>query len=314
MRPPRFTIAKLMGTVASAAILLAVFRLGSFAGLVALVPLGITALIARLSAGPSASRQALWVGAAGTLLLPFLAAIWINQQLWGFFVSRPAVDRRIVNARQIETVTRVETGSDSPGGRMFTGLPVGEVGSFIQVHPQEGDYYVLEGRILRELTDRQALPAEPRIMPAGRLEGLYQVLEATGWLEDGEPGYADAKRLSGIVVEALDQDGRPLLFVGVCGGEVSNDHHPYYEFLFTTDSLGAPAKLLSSQRFYYDVAGIEGLEWPVFLPAFAWFSLIPTLPIQGFLLWRARRRERVRSDDPTGKTATPEPDTRGRDV
>ena len=180
--------------------------------------------------------------------------------------------------------------SDSRGGRTFTSMPIGAVDSFIQVHPQEGDYYVLEGRILRALKDRQALPAEPSVMPAGRLEGLYQALEATGRLEDGETGYANAKRLSGIVVEALGQDGRPLLFVGVRGGEVSNDHYPYYEFLFTTDSPGALPKLLSSQRFYYDVAGIEGAEWPVFLPVFAFFSLIPTLPLQGFLLRRTRLR------------------------
>jgi hypothetical protein len=314
MRTPRFTIAKLMGTVASSAILLAVFRLGSFAGLFALLPFGITAIIARLSGGPSAYRQALWVGAAGTLLLPFLAAIWINDQMWGYFVSRPAVDRRIVNAHQIETISRVETGSDSRGGRTFTSMPVGEVDSFIQVHPQEGDYYVLEGRILRALKDRQALPAEPRLMPPARLEGLYQVLEFTGRLENGKPGYEHAKELRGIVVEALGQDGRPLLFVGVCGGEVSNDHHPYYEFLFTTDSPGAPPKLLSCQRFYYDVAGMEGVEWPVFLPVFALFSLIPTLPLQGFLLWRARRHRRVKSDDPARITSAQESDPRGPDL
>jgi hypothetical protein len=195
-----------MGTVASSAILLAVFRLGSLAGLFALLPFGITAIIARLSGGPSAYRQALWVGAAGTLLLPFLAAIWINHQMWGYFLSRPAVDRRIVNARQIET------------------------------------------------------------------------------------------------------------FAGVRGGEVSNDHHPYYEFLFTTDSPGAAPKLLSSQRFYYDVAGMEGVEWPVLLPVFALYGLIPTIPLQGFLLWRARRRRRVQSDDPTRKTSTQESDPRGPDL
>ena len=113
MRTPRFTIAKLMGIVASSAILLAVFRLGSFAGLVALLPLAITAIVARLGGGPSGYRQALWVGAAGTLLLPFLAAIWLNYLMWGYFVTRPPVDRRIVNSRQIETIGRVEAGSDS---------------------------------------------------------------------------------------------------------------------------------------------------------------------------------------------------------
>ena len=78
-------VAKLMVTVASAAILLAVFCLGSFVGLVALLPFGITALISRLGSSRSEQRRALWVGAAGTLLLPFLAAIWINHQTWGYF-------------------------------------------------------------------------------------------------------------------------------------------------------------------------------------------------------------------------------------
>ena len=224
--------------------------------------------------------------------LPFLAAIWINHQMWGYYVARPALDRRIVEARQVETVTRVETISDPTGSRAFSGVPVGEVDSFIQVHPQEGDYYILEGRVLRALKDRQALPAQARGMPAGRLRGLYQVLDETGRLEEGEPGYVDAKNLSGMVVEALGRDGRPLVFVGVTGCEVSKDHYSYYEFLFTIESPGGQLKLLSTQRFYYDVAGEEGVEWPVFLPVLTTASLIPTLPIQGFLLWCGRRRRR----------------------
>jgi hypothetical protein len=76
--------------------------------------------------------------------------------------------------------------------------------------------------------------------------------------------------------------------------------------LFATDSGGALPKLLSSQRFCYDVAGIEGVECPDFLPAFALFSLIPTPPLQGFLLWRARRHRRVRSNDPIRITSTHE--------
>ena len=91
------------------------------------------------------------------------------------------------------------------------------------------------------------------------------------------------------MVEAQGRDGRPLLFIGVRGGEVSNDHHPYYEFLFSNESSGGNLKLLSSQRFYYDVAGMEGMEWPVFLMVFAFLGLIPTLPVQGFLLRRSRR-------------------------
>jgi hypothetical protein len=301
MRPPRFTIANLMATVSLAAILLAVFRFGSFRGLVALLPLGVTALISRLGSSQSERRYALGLGVAGTLLLPFLAAIWINHLMWGYYVTRPGLDRRIALARQIESVTRVETRSDLSGHREFFGVPVVDVDGFIQVHPQEGDYYVLEGRVLRALKDRQILPPEAQEMPSSRLRGLYQVLNESGRLEDGEPGYDHAKELSGIVVEAIGRDGRPLLFVGVRGGEVSNDHHPYYEFVFTRDSAAGHLKLVSTQHFYYDLAGIEGLEWPVFLPVLTIASLIPTLTTQGFLLWRGRRR-RMRLGDTTQLT------------
>ncbi len=279
-----------MVAVVLAAILLAVFRARSLMGLVTLLPFGITALIARSGSSPSVRRRALWVGAVGTLLLPFLAAIWINHEMWGYYVSRPAVDRRIVEARQIQTITRVETESDARGNRTFSGAPIREVESYIQVHPEEGDYYVLEGRVLRDLKYRQVLPGKAQEIPADRLGSLYQILKDTGQLEDGEPGYPDAPQLSGVVVEALGRDGRPLLFVGVRGREVSNDHYPYYEFLFTSDSLGGPLKPLSSQRFYYDVAGMEGAEWPAFLPFLAFLGLIPALPVQGFLLWRGARR------------------------
>jgi hypothetical protein len=289
MRPPRFTIAGLMFAVVMAAVLLAVLRASSIT-LVALIPFGITALVARLGSSPPAFRRALCAGAVGTLLLPSLAAIWINHEMWGYYVSRPAVDRRIVEARQIEAVSRVETKADARGKRTFSGAPFGKVDDYIQVHPQEDDHYVLEGRVLRELKYRQVLSAEFREIPAAQLVDLHQILDDTGRLEDGEPGYTDAKKLSGIVVEALGRDGRPLLFVGTRGGQVSNDHYPYYEFLFTSDSHGGPLKLLSFKRFYYDVAGVEGVEWPAFLPIFSFFGLVPTLPLQGFLLLRGRRR------------------------
>ncbi|MDR3622449.1 MAG: hypothetical protein P4L85_24070 [Paludisphaera borealis] len=279
-----------MVAVVLAAILLAVFRAGSLMGLAALFPFAITAIIAGSGSSPSVRRWALSVGAVGVLLVPFLVAIWINHEMWGYYVSRPDVDRRIVNARRIETITDVKTVTDAHGLRAFSGAPAGDLETYLQVHPQEGDYYVLGGRVLRTLKYRDVLPEEVRGIPPSRLESLYQVLDESGRLEDGEPGYSDAKSLSGIVVEALGGDGRPLLFVGVEGREVSNDHYPFYEFLFTSDSPGGPLKLLSYQRFYYDVAGIEGLEWPAFLLIFAFIGLIPTLPVQGFLLWRGRRR------------------------
>ncbi len=287
----RLKIRWLMASIGLAAILVAVFRFHSYMGLFALVPFGIAVLIAQSGLSLSLRRRALRVGAVGTLLLPFLAAIWINHELWGYYVSRPAVDRRIVEAGQVETISRVKTVLDFEGRRIFSGSAIEDADGYIQEDGQEGDYYVLEGRILRALKDRQAPPAKARDIPASRLEGLYKALEDTGRLEAGEPGYPDSKSLCGIVVEALGQDGHRLLFVGARGREVSNDHYPYYEFVFTRDASTRALRPVSFQRFYFDVAGIEGVEWPAFLPFLSFLSLIPTIPMQGFVLLRGNRRQ-----------------------
>jgi hypothetical protein len=50
-----------------------------------------------------------------------------------------------------------------------------------------------------------------------------------------------------------DQDS--LVFASFSGGEVSNDHHAMYEVL-----LRRPDTLLSSRRYYGDVAGVEGMS------------------------------------------------------
>ena len=159
------------------------------------------------------------------------------------------------------------------------------------------------------MKERRVLPSEAPAISAEHLRGLYRLLDDTGLLEDGEPGYTEAKQLRGVVVEALGRDGCPLLFIGVQGGEVANDHHPYYEFAFAIDSPDGHPRLLSAQRFYYDVAGIEGWEWPVFLPVLAFLALIPTVAVQEFLLSRGRGGGRL--DETGGATSAVERDPLG---
>jgi hypothetical protein len=78
MQSHRFTIANLMFAVVFVAILLTVFRAFSLMGVIVLIPFAIAAFIAPLGSSPLVRRRLLWVGVAGTLLLPFLFAILIN--------------------------------------------------------------------------------------------------------------------------------------------------------------------------------------------------------------------------------------------
>ena len=88
----------------------------------------------------------------------------------------------------------------------------------------------------------------------------------------GERVYYDTLgKLDGIVTEFVTGDNVKYLFAGLSGREVSNDHYPQYEFLFV--EKGDQYKLIKKQRFYRDIAGIEGLEYANIAP---FFSLLLT--------------------------------------
>ena len=70
--------------------------------------------------------------------------------------------------------------------------------------------------------------------------------------------------LFGIITEFKTFNNKKLLFAGLNGGEVSNNHFPFYEFLFI--KVGNNYSLVKSQRFYTDLAGLEGLEFSIVVP------------------------------------------------
>ena len=85
-------------------------------------------------------------------------------------------------------------------------------------------------------------------MSSKDLAALYHQLEATQLLHWGAPGYDRARELTGIALVAEGRGSQRYLIVGVTGGQVSNDHHPYYEFLFRVPGRGADLKLVSHHR------------------------------------------------------------------
>jgi hypothetical protein len=80
--------------------------------------------------------------------------------------------------------------------------------------------------------------------------------------------------ISGLALEAEDADGRRLLFVGLGSGQVSNDHYPRYEFLFAAAPGTDRFELISRNRWFVDIAGVEGFEWYVVYPFFFVAALV----------------------------------------
>jgi hypothetical protein len=66
-------------------------------------------------------------------------------------------------------------------------------------------------------------------------------------------------------------DGESLSILSARGGQVSNDHYPYYEVLYDEN-----LDVFHSQMYYLDWAGIEGFEGlPTFIVAsIGWLVLM----------------------------------------
>lgn len=63
---------------------------------------------------------------------------------------------------------------------------------------------------------------------------MREALESAGALAEGETGYTHAKELWGHMAVAQNTQGMEIVVAALDVGEVSNDHHPYYEAAFTS--------------------------------------------------------------------------------
>jgi hypothetical protein len=114
---------------------------------------------------------------------------------------------------------------------------------------------------------------------------LWHAANDAGLLVTGTDGYPDTATLWGHIAVTTLVDGREVILASVAGYEYSNDHYPYYELVavFEEDAL----RIIKSQSFFFDVAGIEGATW-LGMSMLACFVITPVAGIP--LLFRDRRK------------------------
>lgn len=212
------------------------------------------------------------------LFFAFLGSTIWSKSYWGYFIRQPGFDKRITKWEKVLTVTPVSTQIESDDSKVFVVNPNYSILGRIE-DGRNNRYYSLEARILIALKDSGKLPKSPEYMDAELLRSLHERLDSSGLLIEGYPGYDEAKVLRGVVIEALGIDNKRYVFVAVKGYEVSNDHRPYYEFLFEVDSQTSDLNLLSRKQFFYDLAGIEGCEWYIMFLCSSGFGLLISMPI-----------------------------------
>lgn len=182
---------------------------------------------------------------AATPVLAVATAVVFSYSYWGYAWALPDLDSRVHSVRWI-AVSGFESRED---GSAWT----------LQTRDRLSAHRTEEARDFECCVDGRILNVTGLLsdLRAAELAAVETEILAHVPLQSGDEGYAFARRLHGVVAVGEDEHQQPIAFASFTGGEVSNDHYPMYEVLIRR----APhVEVLSTRRYYGDVAGIEVLS------------------------------------------------------
>lgn len=213
------------------------------------------------------------------LAVSLIASISASRWYWGYFFMRPPVLGQVHKIKTVTAVVPFATQIVQNGHPLAVPDPKYDLGRDLNEFPTD-PYYDLTGRVVKAVRSKGSL-SQVLNDNLGVFPGIYEELRKAGLLAASEQGYNSIKGLRGVLVEGTDGSGGRIVVVAASGGEVSNDHYPFYEAAFTSAAGSSDLAYAGGQRFFYDVAGSEGLEWygvwlflaPFSLPAAGVFAL-----------------------------------------
>jgi hypothetical protein len=230
----------------------------------------------------------------------FLVAATFNRIYWGYLFQRPSIDPRALAATRLVGASPVSLHVGADGSRTLVeedphwGTHRFQAPGWYDAdkagpYGAEHDYYLLEFRLLHALELRGKVTYPVARIAEESLDGVFTAVTPVLRVKPS-PGYTPlTERVRGIVYELADaQDNRTLL-IALRTGEVSNDHYRFAEVLLTPDR-----RVLGCRRFFFDVAGMEGMEFAGIWTTLAILGSVTLVPVSMlYVAGRAIHRRRA---------------------
>jgi hypothetical protein len=221
------------------------------------------------------------------MTLSLVSAAFVSNSLWGYVLKRPGVPAAALDASYIKSLIVVSNWRPENLGVLQKNGTWQELITLSKNHP----YDIPEGRALIAWHELDLLN---RHMNETSIETAHKALKAvSSFFPNGAHEYKDSAENRSALVAVFDGDlGKDLIFVAARGGQIRNDHYGYREFVLRPRENGY--QILQQAGFQFDVAGIEGLEFPHFFVIFflSMVLLIGLLNVQ--TLWN-RMADSVRT-------------------
>ncbi len=212
------------------------------------------------------------------LIIISLTGNFWNYYYWGYFLKRPTIFSQLKNANEILSITESSINKEN---HLF---------SYIDINP-DYYYYSYERPIIAMLENWESrgnlldyekiYKSENLKLSNNEIKTIEYLIAKSNFLTKPEKGYEQfSNGINGIFIEFTtskqkntsilnlkEHQRKPELeydkiytYALINSGQLSNDHFARYEFLIHNNAI------VRKQKFYYDVAGIEGLEYPTVAP------------------------------------------------
>ncbi len=206
-----------------------------------------------------------------------------NLDYWGYAFKRPTVFKEINNASTLLQCSKVSN-YDSAGLKSLY-VVIDTTEDFENLFGRKDPYYGNVDRPFMVFQDNSHQHGDlydfsnvyydtTKKLPPIELENINAQIQKTGIIDKGEQkfNYDHLGQVDGVVTKFRTDDNKTYILAGLWGREISNDHSPFYEFLFIKEN--GNYNLTKKQKYYTDFAGIEGLEYANLAPI---FSLLVTV-------------------------------------
>lgn len=207
----------------------------------------------------------------GIFLLPFLISAtiflgYLNKNEWGYWFKRPSVFQELKKAKTIISISNITKANGEENFKIDT-----ETENSRELRGRKNLYYGNLDRPIMIFEDNSWLQPDLKnhlsiaadLSPKINRENL-EILTKTFLNSEilsapsNKHYFERANRFRGKVIEFITTENKSYYHLGLTSGEISNDHYPYYEFLIERSKT---KKILKNQTYFYDIAGIEGLEY-----------------------------------------------------
>ncbi len=204
-------------------------------------------------------------------LIPAIPAANFSKNYWGYYFTRPGLLPSLSSFSKIEDIVNLDMGI---GTHIFE-QDIYSISKEIERF-KENPYYSRDGKAFSYFIDRGILSSEQTFPKIIDFSTFHHLIKTAPIYRIPDKGYEEHFYMNGFAITGQSATGQSLLYLSIFGGQVSNDHHPFYELLFNFSD--GHYELIDSQVFYVDVAGIEGMEFGP-LAFFGFISIIVGLTL-----------------------------------